>query len=411
MCLECVRGETPLPERTERRKLWEIDDCYHCTIVGTCLSLRDLEKIAARAGIRLKDDATEYAIHVTFVNFVTARRDVAKLMHKALDKKYRSAINATKRFETVDEVMDYWRASLKTGRVPGAYWAAISHRLMDERSGQLIFGDVHMLSHMVGAANRADLKRLTELEELGRSQSAALEEAKIRSRQTLAERNEIIAELQEKLADYAKTRGRLVALEAQLAQYKDESAMEALTARCERLEDDCSRLQAALDRSQACAVQHEARQRDLLEENVKLRRQLQETQREADHLEHLLESGLTTADREADAGDEAVVVDLDGATVIYVGGRTSQMSHFRTFVERANGTFVHHDGGLEDGDSRLHQVLARGDIVMCPIDCVSHGACTMAKTYCKRAGKCFVPLRSSGLSSFVTGLQTLIAAD
>ena len=45
--------------------------------------------------------------------------------------------------------------------------------------------------------------------------------------------------------------------------------------------------------------------------------------------------------------------------------------------------------------------------MLCPVDCVSHGACLRAKRFCKRAAKPFVPLRSAGLSSFVGGLRLI----
>jgi hypothetical protein len=54
-------------------------------------------------------------------------------------------------------------------------------------------------------------------------------------------------------------------------------------------------------------------------------------------------------------------------------------------------------------------LLARGDIVLCPVDCVSHQACIKAKRFCKGTAKTFVPLRSSGLSSFISGLRQATA--
>ena len=83
------------------------------------------------------------------------------------------------------------------------------------------------------------------------------------------------------------------------------------------------------------------------------------------------------------------------------------MEHFRAVVENANGRFIHHDGGLEDNDRRLGTLLSQGDVVLCPVDCVSHGACARAKRFCKQTSRTFVPLRSSGLSSFVTGLRSV----
>lgn len=104
-------------------------------------------------------------------------------------------------------------------------------------------------------------------------------------------------------------------------------------------------------------------------------------------------------------------MNLTGTTVIYVGGRSRQIRLFRALVEETNGCLLHHDGGLEGGDTRLQQMLARVDIVMCPLDCVSHSACNRAKTCCKQVGKCFVPLRSSGRSSFFSGLQDALKSS
>jgi len=100
-------------------------------------------------------------------------------------------------------------------------------------------------------------------------------------------------------------------------------------------------------------------------------------------------------------------MDLCGRRIIYVGGGARLMPHLQALVERANGIFIHHDGGVEENSKRLGDVLARGDAVLCPVDCVSHGACQTAKRVCKQRSKAFVPLRRSGLSSFVNGLRTI----
>ena len=55
--------------------------------------------------------------------------------------------------------------SLRSGAIPGAYWALMSHRHVTADLRQRAFGDVHMLSHLVGAANRADIRRLAALEQ------------------------------------------------------------------------------------------------------------------------------------------------------------------------------------------------------------------------------------------------------
>lgn len=50
------------------------------------------------------------------------------------------------------------------GEISGAYWAVLTHPLTNHALVQDAFGEVHMLSHLVGRSLRADLRRLAELE-------------------------------------------------------------------------------------------------------------------------------------------------------------------------------------------------------------------------------------------------------
>ena len=111
------------------------------------------------------------------------------------------------------------------------------------------------------------------------------------------------------------------------------------------------------------------------------------------------------------AQEESPAIDLCGRRIAYVGGRASAVGHFRAVVENLNGRFSHHDGGVDDNIGRLGGVLSQADLVLCPVDCVSHGACLKAKTFCKQAAKPFVPLRTAGLSSLVRGLHEAVKQD
>ena len=52
----------------------------------------------------------------------------------------------------------------KQGDIPGAYWAALTHPATTQDIVSRIFAGVHMLSHVVGTANRAGIRRLRQLE-------------------------------------------------------------------------------------------------------------------------------------------------------------------------------------------------------------------------------------------------------
>jgi hypothetical protein len=93
------------------------------------------------------------------------------------------------------------------------------------------------------------------------------------------------------------------------------------------------------------------------------------------------------------------------ATLLYVGGRPAQIGHLREAAERAGAAFLHHDGGVEDRGGLLPGLIGRADVVVFPVDCVSHAAMLAVKRICRRSGKPFVPLRNAGLGPFCAALR------
>ena len=78
-----------------------------------------------------------------------------------------------------------WEEARAKGEIPGAYWAVLTHPAAGEELVRDVFGAVHMLSHLVGAANRADIRRLADLE----AANAALEEKVLRQQDQLRRSN------------------------------------------------------------------------------------------------------------------------------------------------------------------------------------------------------------------------------
>jgi len=58
-----------------------------------------------------------------------------------------------------------WARCLDEGDIPGPYWALITHPSSSRKVVWNAFGHVHMLSHLVGASNRADIRKLKALED------------------------------------------------------------------------------------------------------------------------------------------------------------------------------------------------------------------------------------------------------
>ena len=404
----------------KRRKLWEIDHRLHCSIVGTCLTLRELRKIARHLNLGIPDDCDEYEVHGYFVTEASQPKTIAKALHKTLERKFRVAVKQFARAATQPQVTELWDRCLKLGDIPGPYWALMTHPAASQGLTTRAFGEIHMLSHLVGASNRADIRRLKVLEGDNGVLMDQLEAAKRRLSEKDAEFRHLLArhaleirDLNEQLRRTQAAEERLLAAEGRLAHFETGGEYSTLWRTSTELKRQLAEQTERAEHVEARRALLEFELRRLKDSNKKLGKALQDALAERDALDGALQSRLFVGDDAAGNSQrqpQPPGVDLAGLKIVYVGGRSGAIGHFRALVERANGVLIHHDGGIEDTTVRLTEVLAQGDAVLCPVDCVSHDACQRAKQFCKRNAKTFVPLRSSGISSFVNGLQEILTA-
>lgn len=402
---------------SRRRLLWEIWDGYHCSICGTCLSFGELGRIAAKAGIQFESDESEHGIHGHFVQLAAKKGRVAKLVHKILDRKYRNAIDRFRRAKSEAQVGELWSRALAEGDIPGPYWALMTHPRSTPRLMVRAFGEVHMLSHLAGATNRADIRRLRALEGERQELTEQLAAARRRLFESQAEHRCVADDYQAEKRELANrlqaaqaAEVRLGQLEDRLRELEDGETVRTLRARNAALESElgAARRQLRTETQRRSALEHEL---SVLQATLRdVSTTAEALSAECDDLESMLESGIDDADG-GGAIESDRAVDLCGRRVAYVGGRSGIVGHFRALVERLNGHFIHHDGGIEDHEGQLGRILGQADVVLCPVDCVSHRASLRAKQFCKRTAKPFVPLRTAGLSSFVTGLRRATEFD
>lgn len=117
---------------------------------------------------------------------------------------------------------------------------------------------------------------------------------------------------------------------------------------------------------------------------------------------------IRTADEVA---GQPVPAGLSGRSFLYVGGRDCQVAHLRAIASSFGAELIHHDGGLREAVSRIDRVLPSVDCVFCPIDCISHDACSRVKSGCKKWNKAFIPLRNGSKSSLERALQDMSSKD
>lgn len=384
----------------QRRKLWEIDHKYHCPLIGTCLSVDELRQLGDRHAHRPSERLSDFDIHVSFVAASRERNGLSIATQKRLDKKYTSDLRRLAKVRKIPELHTYWKEALETGQVPGALWGILSHPVTDEDLSERIYQDVHMLSHQIGAGQRADTRRLNETQaEVSRLQRD-FDALTRRNRAQLEARARENHDLTQALAEKTATNQRL------------QAQVEQLTRQCEAADAAASvQRQAGLERK---LVNQNARMVRIQDERDHWRlacaeaehhgEQARQSCNEMQALVLALEQRLASllSDSEDTKGQ-----DLGGRQVLCVGGRLATVEQYRALIGRSNGSFAHHDGGMEDNQNRLEAMLATADLVVCVTEFVSHDAYRRTKQFCKRHAKPHALLANAGLGSFSRALAEL----
>lgn len=397
--LEIVTAPPAEPAAKRRLRIYELNSSLHCSIVGTCLSTGDLRQLLGKLNIAAIPALSEHDLHKHGVTLASQRDASGKLLHKTLDRRHKAAINQFAKAKTEAEVAVLWGEAVQRGEIPGAYWAVLTHPLTGPALVKRAFGEVHMLSHLVGAAGRADIRRLRLIEE----ENAALREKVQRQQDQI--RDSVLSR-DAKIRDLNALLAGAVARAADQAPEHAEETLAGLVASLERrLSSETAHRQRIEERLRA-AEERLAWERS---DRATLERREEMLRAELEAAEAVLAGQATSAPaRESEAPSP-----LQGRTVLYVGGKPGHVAGLREIAAGFAAKLLHHDGGIEDRSPQLAGLISQASIVFFPVDCVSHDAMQIVKRLSRQAAKPYVPLRSAGLTSFLAALRgasaTLVA--
>ena len=384
----CAEGHATSADATpaapQRTRLAQLEPQLHCSVIGTCLSTAELRKLMAPF-IEVKG-ASDLDIHHEAVRLASRDADVAKALNKALDTRHAAALATFARLHDAQALAQAWDKAQSQGEIPGAYWAVMTHKQATTALRQQAFGDVHMLSHRVGSANRAGLQRLSALERENAELHDKLEREQQRRQELVGERDALAARLLLQQQQHAVELERQQAVEPAAADGPDTSLIVALhTERRERAEHAASQAWAEAER----------------------------LQRELDHLrQHAQTLGqeLSAAEAQlrewsAEPSETPRALHLQQRRILYVGGRPSSTPAIRDLVQRQGGEFLHHDGGIEARKGLLDAAVLKADLIVFPVDCIDHDSALKLKRLAERHGIPFTPLRSASVASFAAALS------
>lgn len=354
----CLPLSTP-SSGSRRRRLWELGSHSHCPVVGVCLSLEAMRRVARKL-LPLNGDEDDYQLHCALVSATARRNAVSEALQRELEQRFALDLRQAAQAKDTEALTQWWRTRAAQGEIAGPLWATLTHARCTEALEMRVLGQVHMLQHQVGAAQRIDLQR---------------HKALIAEHQALA--NEYGA-AQQRVTEWTQAHAR------EQAAWERERMQLRATQLALQTQLDAAREQ--LQRWQSLSPDLPAR----LALQQRLQQQTERAQALQRELNHQAVASLPTPVPDpvrVEAPPAAAPPRLEQQVVLCVGGRSATVPLYRRAVEDRGAHFLHHDGGLEQRSTQLEPQLAAADLVICQTGCISHDAYWRVKDHCKRHGK------------------------
>jgi predicted nuclease with TOPRIM domain len=361
-----------------RLNLWEIDEIFKCPIVGACLTLSEQKHLMKKAGICTKA-LTDYEIHAILVSSCELETQLCGKIQNLLDRKYRKKTDAL--FEMQKrEFMEYWSRCFKSGDYHAALWAGVSRPDMDIHCRREIFADIHMAMHSNAEQRAALTARLSRIEKSGVDMRQRLKEVTDEKRRLekvngqLQKENKLLkTKLKAAVNESQALAGRLAAAESERqVQELEQAAVNLQTERTELSES---------------LAERNLKIRELNAANKRLIQECSQLTAVNQQMRESMYHSLNEMRRMSSCDETCPSFDLCSKRVLIVGGIDRMASLYRKMIEDAGGILDHHNGCVNGGARQLEDSLKRADLVLCPVNCNSHAACSLVKKLGKKYEK------------------------
>ncbi len=389
---------------SQRLTIWGLEPRFHCSIVGTCLTLKELQKLGNKIGISKHILRDNYHLHSAFVSIVATQSMEAKLINKYLNKKYRETIARFNHAHDDSALSAFWEESLSTGNIDSAFWALATHAHVSTELIIQILGKVHMLSHLSGEKVRVDMLELSQLRRTLPELEQKLNILEKKSQATLRNKDKLVQQLGIEISKLSSNEQLLKQKNKRLQEIERHQDSNILNHDNEQLSKKLYVSENQVRRAQKEAQEWKSLASVRVKDYDQLEDQMLLLKNEQITVERTLQNFLSPPCIDGSSKN----IDLCNRCILFVGGRNRQSAHFRAVVEKLNGRFLHHDGGVEESSQRLTALVSQSDAVLCPLDCVSHDAMNRIKRDCKHQGKSLQLLRQSGLATFTHGLHQIV---
>jgi hypothetical protein len=349
------------------KPIWEIDRPFKSPVIGTCLSVQELKKILKKAGTCIKH-LNAYQVHRTVMENMGSENKVSRKVDASLKHKFRKELSEFGSLEE-SEFEVAWKLHFEKGNMSALLWIAANRSDLSEQFLEQVFGDIHMLSHQNVNDACAHKQQLARQQEANKQLAEKIEKARSLARRFKKERDNLESDLNELHGAYETLkRGK-----AQIRERLSDSQENRLV--CD-LRVENSKLQVMVKEYEKEILNYSHKIQFLEDQNAKLMSDLErqqglngELKEEAKKMVHQV-SSLNQCDEQCPA------FDLCAKRILIVGGITKLEAYYRQLIEERGGIFEYHDGYMNGGKRGLEGRVKRSDIILCPVNCNSHGRCS-----------------------------------
>jgi hypothetical protein len=375
---ECFRVDPELRTRPDRLRIWEIDGVFKCPIVGACLTFAEQKQLLKKAGLSAKGKSS-YEIHGILVGSCEAETPLSRKLQNLLNRKSRKK-NAEILEMPVEEFIAYWKRRFASGDYHAALWAAVSRPDLGLDYRKEIFGDIHMAMHLSAEQRAALTTRLSAIQKAEAETRLGLKNA-MREKRAVEKVNRQL-QVENKLL-----KARLAAAVTEKETLAGRSAARENERHVPELAPLVSRLEAERAEMSKTLAECNRRISELTAENQRRIEACDHLTAVNDQMRESMYETLKDMRRINDCDECCPSFDLCSKRVLIVGGIERMASLYRQMIEARGGVLDYHDGSMNGGTRQLEDSLRRADIVLCPVNCNSHAACSAVKRLGKKYGK------------------------
>lgn len=365
-------------DRADRLRLWEVPGFLKCPIIGLCATVGEQRRLLKKSGVCAKGK-TPFEMHEVLVGSSDDENRLSRRLDHLLGRKFAKKTEALRMLPEAT-FMRQWVAAFSSGEYADIFWAAAVRADLTIKCKREIFGMVHMSMH-AAADQQNELKS-----KLGRSEKQV--ENHLQTIRTLKlKRKDLARENQGLKREITSLQAGLAARTTENSELKERIAILEDQRRADTLEAENRRLRSETVLLENRAAHLSEKVSELQEQSRNLKEELACVEAVNAELADQAAKAMRLLMSRARCDERCPSFDLCKKRVLIVGGISRMETHYRELIEKRGGVLEYHDGYVKGGAKKLETRLKRADIILCPVNCNSHAACSLVKNLGKKHNK------------------------